>query len=197
MLEIKKLQKAFGRHLVFNYFNFSFPDHGLFFLVGENGCGKSTLIYIISGLDEDYKGDVVFNNRNLRTLSKKEKNSLRRKDIGLLFSRGNLLSFLNADENRLFDLHSDSLNFIDLPPKSSTFGLSGGEELLLALSNELAKNKKIYLLDEVTSNLDSTHLKKIMSILNRQSDRSLIIMATHDNRIINCSQATIVQIKKI
>lgn len=110
-----------------------------------------------------------------------------KKNIGLLFSRGNLINFLNAKKNREFDLPSNAIinKFDNVDDNRTINGLSGGEELLIALSNELSKNKKIYLFDEITSNLDETHLLEVMNIIKKKSEESLIVMATHDKRISN------------
>ncbi len=108
-----------------------------------------------------------------------------RKEIGVLFSRGNLFDFMDVNENRNFDLKDTPLNLVSLSNDQPVDFLSGGEELLLAMENEFAKNKKIYLLDEVTSALDEQNLSAVMDILIKQSKNSLILMATHDRRIMN------------
>ncbi len=184
MISLTNIKKRFKDHVVFKDLSLRLPDSGLYLFVGENGCGKSTLLYILEGLDDNYEGVYLFDDKNMKLLSDKEKDLLRREEIGVLFSHGNLFSFLTAEQNRKFNLPSNTLSFTDLPENRSIRGLSGGEELLLALSNELAKNKKAYFLDEVTSSLDKDNLIKVMEALKRKSRDSLIIMATHDQRIM-------------
>lgn len=185
MISLKHIQKKFGFHVVFNDFSLSLPDRGLFLLVGDNGCGKSTLLYLLAGLDDQYKGEYLFNGKDMKSFTENQIDNIRRKDIGLLFSHGNLFSFMNVEENRKFDLPTNNIRFVDLEESQSVNCLSGGEELLLSLSNELGKRKKIYLFDEVTSALDQGNLIKVMDILKKQSQESLIVMATHDKRIMN------------
>jgi putative ABC transport system ATP-binding protein len=184
MIRLEHIQKRFGYFSLFDDLSLSLPDKGLFLLTGENGCGKSTLLYLLSGLDEEYKGEYFFQGRDMKLLSEKEKDVLRRKEIGFLFSSGNLLRFLTVEENRTFDLPGNKLELVSLPKNRSVFGLSGGEELLLALSNELSKNKKAYLLDEVTSSLSKDSLALVMDALKKESKDSLVLLATHDQRIM-------------
>ena len=185
MLQIKNITKTFPNRVLLNGFSYSFPDHGLYLLTGANGCGKSTLIYILAGLDTRYQGECLFDGFNVKKANAEKRCRYRQKDVGLLFSHGNLYSFLDVEENRTFGVKENPLDFALLEKKRSVSSLSGGEELLVALSNELAKEKKMYLMDEVTSALDENHLKQVMDILMKQSEKSLIIMATHDQRIMS------------
>lgn len=188
MLQLKNIYKSINYHVIFENLNLTFPSSGLFFLVGENGCGKSTLLYIIAGLDNSYAGDYLFDGKKMKDCSEKELDRMRRKEIGVLFSHGNLFDFMDVNENRNFDLKDTPLNLVSLSNDQPVDYLSGGEELLLAMENEFAKNKKIYLLDEVTSALDEQNLNAVMDILIKQSKNSLILMATHDRRIMNCAK---------
>ncbi|MCR4698834.1 MAG: ATP-binding cassette domain-containing protein [Bacilli bacterium] len=188
MIQLKYINKRIQSHVIFENLNLTLPATGLFLLVGENGCGKSTLLYILSGLDTAYSGEYLFDERKIKSCSEKELDALRRNEIGVLFSHGNLFEFMDVKGNRNFDLNSNDCNLIALPEKEPVSYLSGGEELLLAMENEFAKNKKVYLLDEVTSALDEQNLKTVMDMLVEQSKKSLILIATHDKRIINSGE---------
>lgn len=180
MLELKNITKKFNNNIVLDNLNYKFSETGLYVINGDNGSGKTTLSYIIGLLDNKYEGIFYFNNVDVYKLSKKEYNQAREKFISYIFSKNNLIPYLNVKEN--LDLSNSENNFIDLDMKQDVNTLSGGEEILLALNIEINKKKKIYILDEVTSMLDNDHFNKLMEIINNLSKEVLIIMISHDNR---------------
>ena len=180
MIELKNITKKFNNNIVLDNLNYKFSETGLYVINGDNGSGKTTLSYIIGLLDNKYEGKFYFNNVDVSKLSKKEYNQAREKFISYIFSKNNLIPYLNVKEN--LDLSNSENNFIDLEMKQDVNTLSGGEEILLALNIEINKKKKIYILDEVTSMLDNDHFNKLMEIINNLSKEVLIIMISHDNR---------------
>lgn len=180
MIELKNITKKFNNNIVLDNLNYKFSETGLYVINGDNGSGKTTLSYIIGLLDNKYEGKFYFNHVDVSKLSKKEYNQAREKFISYIFSKNNLIPYLNVKEN--LDLSNSENNFIDLDMKQDVNTLSGGEEILLALNIEINKKKKIYILDEVTSMLDNDHFNKLMEIINNLSKEVLIIMISHDNR---------------
>lgn len=140
---------------MFDDLNLEFPDVGFYYLI-EKGCGKSTLLYLLSGIDDDYNGTYQINGKDRKQFTEKEIDAFRKEKMSFLFPRSNLLSFLTAEENlKLVTSKISKSSLIDVPKKRSIYGLSGGEELLIALSNKINQKKSICLLDEVTSALAS------------------------------------------
>lgn len=180
MIELKNITKRFNNNIVLDNLNYKFSETGLYVINGDNGSGKTTLSYIIGLLDNKYEGKFYFNNVDVSKLSKKEYNQAREKFISYIFSKNNLIPYLNVKEN--LDLSNCENNFIDLEMKQDVNTLSGGEEILLALNIEINKKKKIYILDEVTAMLDNNHFNKLMEIINNLSKEVLIIMISHDKR---------------
>ena len=180
MIELKNITKKFNNNIVLDNLNYKFSDTGLYVINGDNGSGKTTLSYIIGLLDNKYEGKFYFNHVDVSKLPKKEYNQAREKFISYIFSKNNLIPYLNVKEN--LDLSNSENNFIDLDMKQDVNTLSGGEEILLALNIEINKKKKIYILDEVTSMLDNDHFNKLMEIINNLSKEVLIIMISHDKR---------------
>lgn len=180
MIELKNITKRFNNNIVLDNLNYKFLETGLYIINGDNGSGKTTLSYIIGLLDNKYEGKFYFNNVDVSKLSKKENNQAREKFISYIFSKNNLIPYLNVKEN--LDLSNSENNFIDLEMKQDVNTLSGGEEILLSLNIEINKKKKIYILDEVTSMLDNDHFNKLMEIINNLSKEVLIIMISHDKR---------------
>lgn len=180
MIELKNITKKFNNNIVLDNLNYKFSETGLYVINGDNGSGKTTLSYIIGLLDNKYEGKFYFNHVDVSKLSKKEYNQAREKFISYIFSKNNLIPYLNVKEN--LDLSNSENNFIDLDMKQDVNTLSGGEGILLALNIEINKKKKICILDEVTSMLDNDHFNKLMEIINNLSKEVLIIMISHDKR---------------
>lgn len=183
MIELKDIYKQINLNIILNHITLTFNDSGLYFLTGDNGCGKTTLLYLLAMLDNDYTGDYLIDGKNISLLPKKEREKERIQNISLLLPKGNLIDFLSVEENICLysNPNADSLKN-NYGPVS---GLSGGEEILIALENEIGKNKKILLLDEVTSTLSDENVKRVMDVFLKYSMSHLVIMASHDTRVID------------
>lgn len=183
-IKILNLTKTIDDRLLLHDISYDFLDNNFYVIKGDNGVGKTTLLYILALLDNSYSGKIFINGNDIKELKVKDIKALRRKYISLLFSKGNLISYLTVKENRTLFLNKNGsllLNKnIDDTQNSST--LSGGEEILVALERELSLNKKIILLDEVTASLDDLNLKNLMDILTNLSETHLIILVSHDPR---------------
>ena len=185
MIQVISLSKGFSGKTLFRNLSFTLPEKGLFLLSGPNGCGKSTLLYLLAGLDPDYGGKILYDGRDLSSLSEEERLLFRKENISLLFSHGNLFSFLTGKENLLYDGKGEKSSLSEELLSKNPSVLSGGEEALLSLETEFSKNKRICLIDELTSALNEENVHKVMDVIRRQSADSLILMATHDKRILS------------
>ena len=94
MLELKNLKKSYDR-LLFENLSITFPEKGLFFIVGENGCGKSTLFNIILGSEATDEGEVIFDNKILKKYDFLE---FRRKNINCIFQNYGLIDYYSIEQ---------------------------------------------------------------------------------------------------
>lgn len=159
-------------------FTLTLPNKGLFLITGNNGTGKTTLLYILAGLDTHYTGSVTVDGKELKKMKEKERARYRREKVSLLLPRGNLLPLLSVEESLSLGVKKgrEVKSPINISLKESSFSLSGGEEILIALAYEIAKEKKIYLFDEVFDALDSNHRKEL-------SKTSLVLLVSHVIRL--------------
>lgn len=166
-------------------------------IVGPSGSGKSTLFYLLGGLTRADSGRIVIDRVDFARLSDAERTSIRKRKIGFVFQKFNLLPTLNALSNILIaqDIagrngQNDAAylekitNMLGLTQRlhHRPSELSGGEQQRVALARALINQPSIVLADEPTGNLDSQNSKIVLSML-RQSNRELqqtVMMITHN-----------------
>jgi putative ABC transport system ATP-binding protein len=165
-------------------------------IVGPSGSGKSTLFHIIGGLTPPTAGEVHVDGRNLAGMTDAGRTSLRKRTVGFVFQKFNLLPNLTARDNiavarfiagldrkpdaafeealRLLGIH----NRLDHKPNE----LSGGEQQRVAIARAIVKNPSILLADEPTGNLDTENSKAVLEILRDLNQRlgQTILMITHN-----------------
>jgi putative ABC transport system ATP-binding protein len=172
-------------------------DRGKFVsIVGPSGSGKSTLFYLLGGLTRADSGRIVIDGDDFSKLTDAERTRMRKRKIGFVFQKFNLLPTLDAQSNiqiardiaangdtdpehykRITDLLGLSSRLIHRPSE-----LSGGEQQRVALARALINKPSIVLADEPTGNLDSKNSEIVLGML-RQSNREFgqtVLMITHN-----------------
>ena len=169
-------------------------------LVGKSGCGKTTLLSLLSGLEKPTKGKVTLDGREITTSSEDELALFRRENVGFIFQSFNLIPTLSAWENvalPLFPIKMTSeerrrratelLGKMELGHRIEHLpsALSGGEKQRVAIARALINNPKIIFADEPTGNLDSSTGEAIMGILNKlhTEEGVAILMVTHEDEL--------------
>jgi putative ABC transport system ATP-binding protein len=173
-------------------------ERGSFTVVlGVSGCGKTTLLNLVAGLDVPSAGEVVVDGRPLSTLSERARTEFRRTSVGIVFQYYNLLPTLTALENieaaleitpiapaeiRTRGMHS--LEAVGLGPKASRFPsqLSGGEQQRVAIARALAREPALIVADEPTGNLDEETGRGVMILLQdlRRRHGATLVVASHN-----------------
>jgi putative ABC transport system ATP-binding protein len=169
-------------------------------LVGKSGCGKTTLLSLLSGLEKPTKGRVSLDGREITTSSENELALFRRNNVGFIFQSFNLIPTLSAWENVALPLFpikmtneerrrcaTELLGKMELGHRIEHLpsALSGGEKQRVAIARALVNNPKIIFADEPTGNLDSSTGEAIMGILNRlhKEEGAAILMVTHEDEL--------------
>ncbi len=165
-------------------------------IVGSSGSGKSTLFNILGGLTPPTAGSIHIDGNDLANMTNAERINLRKKTVGFVFQKYNLLPTLSAEDNiRLVkyigdgDTELDSsfkevltLLGIEGRLKHKPRALSGGQQQRVAIARSIVNRPAILLADEPTGNLDSqnsTAVLKLMKDLNQRLGQT-ILMITHD-----------------
>ncbi len=166
----------------------------LVFITGKSGCGKSTFLHILGGIDRASKGNVFLNGKNILKMSEGKLAKCRAKQIGFVFQSYHLLPELTVYENVLLptliggrknqDWVEEVLKRVELWERRGHFpsALSGGEQQRTAIARALVNKPEIVLCDEPTGNLDPETADSVMNLLmelNKKEGQTFLIV-THD-----------------
>ena len=211
MIKIIKLTKKYGKRAIFSDFSYDFPNKGLVCLVGSSGSGKSTLLNMISGVDNAYDGKIKIGSVELRKLSSNQIANYRIQNIGYVFQNFSLLNLDTAFNNVLLPLESsfsckkfiqkkrvdDALELVGLKnlSKQRINKMSGGEKQRVAIARAIINDPKVILCDEPTGALDEKNAAEIFKLLKMISQKTLVIVATHDLESIKDLADVIIEIK--
>ena len=198
MIELQHIWKQFGSRIIFSDLNLNFQSGMVYALIGDSGCGKTTLLNMLAKLETFDKGEIVYKGKSLTSLKNEEfyRNELSYlfQNFGLLESqtiRENLeLGLIGKKKNKkqekerllLQALQAVRLDYLSLNQK--IYELSGGEAQRVALAKIILKDPPLILADEPTASLDPKNSKEFMEILLelRNANRTIII-ATHNPSI--------------
>jgi putative ABC transport system ATP-binding protein len=166
-------------------------------IMGPSGSGKSTLMHLLGALDKPTSGRVLFQGRDLQSLSDRELSQLRRTRLGFVFQFFNLLPTLTAVENVALPLllsgqrrskalapAQAGLERVGLKERATHYPdqLSGGEMQRVAIARALVIEPEAVLCDEPTGNLDSATSHEILELLRSlpEPGKRYVVMVTHD-----------------
>ena len=196
MIEIKNLNKKFNDKVIFNNLNLTIEDGEMLAISGASGSGKTTLLNILGKLDKEYDGNIIIDNKNLKTIT--QTNYLRN-TIGYLFQNYALADNLTVTRNLDFSLkYSDdksleakenALEMVGLDPKEylnkKIYTLSGGEQQRVALARLFLKPCSIILADEPTGSLDVKNRDVVLEILRKMNEHGkIVIVVTQDTCVL-------------
>ena len=168
-------------------------------VVGTSGCGKTTLMNILGGLDTPDFGGVWIRNTSLKDLNKEERTIFRRRNIGFVFQNYSLMPVLNVYDNVALPITFDKgshvdreyirglLNELGLWEKRKRYPseLSGGQQQRAAIARALANKPALLLADEPTGNLDSKTAVEVIGLLKASSQKyhQTVLMVTHNEAL--------------
>lgn len=182
IIKINHLKKSYGSHKVLNDVSFSLEDGQIIGLLGPNGSGKTSLIKILTGLINDYSGEVLVDGRKPGPVTKSE--------VAYLPEKTYLANWMTADDavNYIADFYDDfdkakamkMLDLFQLPHKQKAKTMSKGQQEKLQLILVMCRNAKIYILDEPMGGVDPAARDFILdAIIKNRPEGSTLMMSTH------------------
>ena len=177
-------------------------------LMGKSGCGKTTLLGLIGGLDRPDSGRITVNGAEISQLADTELTRYRRDQVGIIFQFFNLIPILTVAENVAlpFSLQGKSereiqarvqelLSDVDLVERQAHYPheISGGEMQRVAIARALINQPQLVLADEPTGNLDSRTGHQVMETMARLSEqhRTTFVLATHSREAASYATRTL------
>lgn len=211
MITIKNLHKFYNKgknneiHVI-NDVNLEFAERGMTAIFGRSGCGKTTLLNAIGGLDSFASGSLLIDGNDIRNNTDRIRNEY----IGYIFQNYNL----NPTES-CFDNIADALRLCGVTDsaeierrvnaalknvgmekykKRTPDTLSGGQQQRIAIARAIVKNPRVILADEPTGNLDEANTVMIMDLLKAISEDHLVIIVTHEENLVNYYCDTVIEL---
>jgi ABC-type lipoprotein export system ATPase subunit len=198
LIEVRDLVKKYnGRKAVLEGVSFS-VDKGEFVMVqGKSGCGKTTLLNMLGGLDRPTSGEIEIDGESIVDMSEDELAKLRLDKIGFVFQDFNLLPELTVRENVALPLRFSKKKAgrkvgqllekfdIDHLANEKAVKISGGEAQRTAVARAMMNDPMIILADEPTGNLDSENTANVMEMFEmvRREFGTTVLLATHDKEL--------------
>ncbi len=185
MIRLVNLSKSYKENNVLGEINYEFKQGSLYLVKGISGCGKSTLLNVITGLNNEYEGDVFFDDINIKDINNFEY----RKNFAYILQKSLLigelsildnLKLISNDEDKIIELlkQFDLSDHIDKYPSQ----LSNGQRIRISVTRALLMNCDIIVADEPTSSLDKANAIMIANLLlYLKKYGKTIIVCTHDN----------------
>lgn len=190
-IEVKNISKIFDNKLVLNDLNFKVNDGELLSILGKSGCGKTTLLKILIGIERPSSGSVLKNNKNITNYD------ISKRDMGIVFQNYALFPNMTVLENVSYALKNklknkneaikqamDIISMVNLEEHVNKYPneLSGGQMQRVAIARTLALKPDVILFDEALSALDAENkiiLRNKIRELNKKFNITMIFI-THD-----------------
>ena len=182
---------------VMDNINLELPESGMVAIFGQSGCGKTTLLNAVGGLDKIASGSIELFGQSIR----EDTDTLRNKYIGYIFQNYNLnvteTVYENVsaalrlcgmtDEEEISERTMAALSNVDMAKyrDRTPDTLSGGQQQRVAIARAIVKNPAIILADEPTGNLDEANTVLVMDILKEISRSHLVLLVTHEANLVD------------
>ena len=199
MIDLKNLERSFKtghtETWVLRRINLIIREGEFITVMGPSGAGKSSLLNVLAMLDDQWKGEFLFDETAVHRMNRKHRAELARQRIGMVFQSYHLLDDLTVAENIDLPLSykdipkserqalvADTLDRFNIVGKKDLFPsqLSGGQQQLVGIARAVIHKPSLLLADEPTGNLHSAQAKEIMELFRTLNDQgTTIVQVTH------------------
>ena len=213
MLELKRIIKDYdsGNEVVhaLRGITLSFRENEFVSILGQSGCGKTTLLNIVGGLDHYTSGDLVINGKSTKDFTDRDWDEYRNHSIGFVFQSYNLIPHQNVLSNVELALTLSGVSKEERRQRARAVlekvglgdqlykkpsQMSGGQMQRVAIARALVNDPDILLADEPTGALDSATSVQIMELLKEIAKDKLVIMVTHNPQLADAYSTRIIRL---
>lgn len=208
MIDIKDIKKSFGSLQVLRGVNLHIDKGEVISIVGPSGAGKTTLLQLIGALDRPTSGSILFNGRELASMSDKQLAAFRNRQIGFVFQFHQLLPEFTALENIIIpaliagrsrsEAEKEAMELLGIMGLQERAGhkpseLSGGENQRVAVARALINKPALILADEPSGSLDSKNKEELHNLFFELRARygQTFLIVTHDEELARTTDRTI------
>ncbi|MBP1564714.1 MAG: ATP-binding cassette domain-containing protein [Oscillospiraceae bacterium] len=198
MIEINSVSKSFDDKKVFENFSEKIEKGEFIIFSGESGCGKTTLLNMIGGIEKIDKGTITVDGIDIS--QRKNKLSYFQNKVGFLFQNFALVEEKTVEQNLTIVRGAQTADILKVLERvglkgyenKKVYKLSGGEQQRVALARLMLKSCDLILADEPTGSLDKKNAMLVMDILKElNKENKTIILVTHDEEIKKMGTRTI------
>lgn len=206
LVSLRNITKNFGKDenqvQVLKGVNLDIREGEFLVILGESGCGKSTMLNIIGGMDQPTSGSVIFDDKDYAGANEEELTLYRRNSVGFIFQAYNLMPTLTAEENLDFigELSdnamsaAEALKSVGLYEKRKNYPaqMSGGQQQRVSIARALVKRPRLILADEPTAALDYETSIEVLTVLEEViKSGTTLLMVTHNEEIAKMANRVI------
>ena len=206
IISLRNVTKTFGtgenQIQVLKGVNLDIREGEFLVILGESGCGKSTMLNIIGGMDQLTTGTFLFDEKDYSHADEKTLTESRRYSVGFIFQAYNLMPTLTAEENLEFigELCNDPMNAaealeqVGLSQRKDNYPaqMSGGQQQRVSIARALVKKPRIILADEPTAALDYETSIEVLTVLEEViKSGTTLLMVTHNEEIAKMANRVI------
>ena len=201
VLEMNNIRYSYdNKRNVLNGINMALEEGKMYAILGQSGCGKTTLLSLLGGLDSPVDGQILYDGQDIEKLGLANH---RKNNVAFIFQSYNLIDYLTPKENVALTAKLspqpilERVGLTEEECKRNVLKLSGGQQQRVAIARALASNTKVMLADEPTGNLDEDTAAEIISILKECAHEmnKCVIIVTHSNDLAKQAD-TIFRLKK-
>ena len=194
-IDLKNVSFAYDdSNTLLNNIDYSFKKGSLYLIKGRNGCGKSSLINILTNINQDYSGTITVNGFDIKCF---DLNSLRKDHFAIVNQQPVILK--DTLETNLIldstDIDTSKINnlkeMFSLTISDCNHNLSGGEQQKINIVRTLYKKSDILILDEADNCLDIVSMQKLIDVLNKLKKDKIIILISHDSELQQIADYTL------
>ena len=201
IMEIQKVRYSYdNKRNVLNGISTALDEGKMYAILGQSGCGKTTLLSLLGGLDSPVDGQILYDGQDIKKLGLANH---RKNNVAFIFQSYNLIDYLTPKENVALTAKLspqpilERVGLTEEECKRNVLKLSGGQQQRVAIARALASDTKVILADEPTGNLDEDTAAEIISILKECAHEmnKCVIIVTHSNDLAKQAD-TIFRLKK-